>query len=315
MRAVDVADLAAGQWGLLTTAQARAAGVSPQTMSKLARSGVLERMAHGVYRLAGAPYDVRDELRAAWLSLDPDRTADERLSSPAAPSAPTAPDAVVSFRSAAKYHELGDLDADRHEFTVDDRRQSRRADIRLHRGTLAPDQWQVINGLPVTTILKTVEDLARARTDGGHLAGVVRDAITVAMVEVDQVSEALRPYAHKYGAQVGDGRGLVARFIDEAGLPVATQQAADLTRPNDPDEQDAASTLQQAIATALPTLAYGELLQQQLQDLNHSPAVQELQNRIMSDPEWRRAVAAAVRAARQPEPYVDDAHKNVRRLR
>jgi predicted transcriptional regulator of viral defense system len=47
-----LAVVATQQWGLLTTAQARTVGVSPQRLKALADSGVLHRVRHGVY--AGA---------------------------------------------------------------------------------------------------------------------------------------------------------------------------------------------------------------------------------------------------------------------
>jgi predicted transcriptional regulator of viral defense system len=224
-----VASIADEQWGLVTTAQARAAGVSPQSMARLANEGVLERVAHGVYRVVGAGSPL-DDLRAAWLALAPEQRATDRLREP---------DAVLSHRSAARYHQLGDLDADRFEFTVAARRQSKRPDVRFHRETLAPGEWQITTGLPVTTIVKTISDLAKTRTDGGHLAGVVRDAIAVASVTAEEISSALDPYAHHYGEQLGHGRALLGRLLDEAGIPKATQQAAQLTAPR-PSQADAA---------------------------------------------------------------------------
>jgi predicted transcriptional regulator of viral defense system len=224
-----VASIADEQWGLVTTAQARAAGVSPQSMARLANEGVLERVAHGVYRVVGAGSPL-DDLRAAWLALAPQQRATDRLREP---------DAVLSHRSAARYHQLGDLDADRFEFTVATRRQSKRPDVRFHRETLAPGEWQITTGLPVTTIVKTISDLAKTRTDGGHLAGVVRDAIAVASVTAEEISSALDPYAHHYGEQLGHGRALLGRLLDEAGIPKATQQAAQLTAPK-PSQADAA---------------------------------------------------------------------------
>lgn len=216
-----VAAIADEQWGLVTTAQARAAGVTPQSMARLASEGVLERVAHGVYRVVGAGSPL-DGLRAAWLALEPEEPAADRLREP---------DAVLSHRSAARYHQLGDLDADRFEFTVATRRQSKRPDVRFHRETLAPGDWQVTTGLPVTTIVKTISDLAKTRTDGGHLAGVVRDAIAVASVTAEELSSALAPYAHHYGQQAGHGRALLGRLLDEAGIPKATQQAAQFAVP------------------------------------------------------------------------------------
>lgn len=219
MLILQIADLAEQQWGLVTTAQARQSGVSRHAMARLAGDGLLERLSYGVYRVVGSAPSPLDELRAAWLALRPAEIPANRLGEP---------DAVVSYRSAAKYHQLGDLDADRFEFTIASRTQSRRPDVRFHREQLSSGDWQVVGGVPVTTIAKTIGDLARSRTDGGHLAGVVRDAITIATADVDEIVEALEPHARLYGAQPGDGRGVVARFLEEAGVPRAVQQAVAL---------------------------------------------------------------------------------------
>lgn len=220
MSRLDLADIAAEQWGLITTAQAEAAGSSRKAVGRLARSGALERLSQGVYRLTGAPADPRDDLRAAWLALDPGRVAGSRLKD-------DLPE-IVSHRSAASLYELGDLDADLHEFTVAGRRQTRRPEIRFHKAALTSADWVVVDGLPCTTVARTIADLAADRTDGGHLAGVVRDAITVRHVDVDQISTVLAPYAARYGAAAGDGEGLLARFLSEAGVPEATRRTIEL---------------------------------------------------------------------------------------
>ena len=217
---LDLADVAAEQWGLVTTAQARALGVSAQGVARLSDQGALERMTHGVYRVSGAPPEPLDELHAAWLTLDPGRRAADRLRDPAP--------AVVSHRSAAGLHGLGDLDADEHEFTTQGRKQSRRPGIRLHRGRVAAREWTVVDGMPVTTVLRTVADLAAARVDGGHLASVVRDALTVKQVSDQELSAVLRPYAHRYGAPLGDGEALLARFVQESGVSEPLRRAVEL---------------------------------------------------------------------------------------
>jgi hypothetical protein len=207
-----LADVAASQWGLVTTAQAGAVGVSPQSVAKLARDhGALERLAHGVYRLAGSPADPFDDLRAAWLALDPARTAGQRL-------AEQAPD-VVSDRSAAVLFGYGNLDADRHDFTVPTRRQSRRPDVRFHRRALGTKDWTIRGGLPVTTPAITIRDLAAAHLDGDHLAGIVRDAVLDGGAHPDDIAAALRPHAHTYGAPLGDGTELLHRLLVKAGVP------------------------------------------------------------------------------------------------
>lgn len=218
MQIAVVAAIAEEQWGLITTSQARAAGVSAQSMARLANEGVLDRLTHGVYRVVGAASPL-DDLRAAWLGLTPSQRAADRLREP---------DAVLSHRSAAKYHQLGDLDADRFEFTVAGRKQTKRADVTFHREQLHPDDWQVVSGLPVTTMAKTIGDLAKTRTDGGHLAGVVRDAMALGSITADELSAALAPFAHHYGVRPGQGRALLQYLIEQAGLPKATEEIADL---------------------------------------------------------------------------------------
>lgn len=221
MTRLDLADIAAEQWGLVTTAQAEGAGSSRKAIGRLVASGALERLAHGVYRLVGTPADPLDDLRAAWLALEPGRLAGDRLRD-------EVPE-VVSHRSAAALHELGDLDADRHEFTVSSRRQTRNSDIRFHRGTLSTTDWVVVHGLPCTTMIRTIADLAAARTDGGHLAGVVRDALTVHHIDVERLSQALTPFAARYGEKEGDGGSLVVSFLEEAGIPATIRLTVELT--------------------------------------------------------------------------------------
>ncbi len=138
---------------------------------------------------------------------------------------------VVSHRSAAALHGLGDLDADRAEFTVATRRQSRDRDVRFHLATLAAGEWTVLDGLPVTTVERTLVDLARGHLDGGHLAGVVRDAVTTLHLEPGVVARALAPFARRYGAAPEDAQGLVRQFLEEAGIPAATRAAARMVAP------------------------------------------------------------------------------------
>ena len=221
MSSVALAEISAEQWGLITTAQAAAVGISRKALGRFADRGVLERYGHGVYRVAGTPADPRDELRAAWLALDPARVAGIRLRDEIP--------AVVSHRSAAHLHQLGDLDADRHEFTLAGRRQTRRTDVRLHKATLSTADWVLVDGLPCTTEIRTIADLAVDRTDGGHLAGIVRDALTVRHVKIDHLAKALAPHAARYGAPAGDGEALLTRFLDEAGVPEVTLRTIELT--------------------------------------------------------------------------------------
>lgn len=215
-------ELAAGQWGLFTTAQARGLGVSAQSVAKMCARGQALRLRHGVYRVSGVGEGPLDGLRAAWVGLEPAVAVAQRLVDPAAV-------AVVSHRSAAVLHQLGDLDADVHEFRVPRRRQARVRGTRFHLQPVGARRWTLVAGLPVTRVPDTIADLAAARTDGGHLGGVVRDAVVTAHVDLQDATAALAPYAHHYGMPTGDGAGLLRRLLTEAGLPAGVVAAVALT--------------------------------------------------------------------------------------
>jgi predicted transcriptional regulator of viral defense system len=213
-RELTVADLAAAQWGLLTAAQAAQRGVTRLQLSRLAASGLLDRVAYGVYRLRGAAEDMHADLRAAWLSLNPARTAEQRLADPTH-------DVVISHASAAALHGLGDLNADQHELTAPVRRQTQRSEIRLHRGQLNRDDVTIVDGLPVTTATRTIVDLLADRHDTEHVATVLADAVRAGTVNLDTLPHRLAPYAARHGQHAGDGDGLLATLLEHAGLDTA----------------------------------------------------------------------------------------------
>src|SRR5271156_1184899 len=134
-----IGELAQDQWGLVTRRQLMDAGIGSKTLERLVGpGGALERVAWGVYLLAGAPIPDHRDLRAAWLQLAPEIPAWERA----------ADQGVVSHRSAAALYGLGNLPADRHEFTVPRRRQTRRRDVRIHVRSLSDGEWLHLGGLP-----------------------------------------------------------------------------------------------------------------------------------------------------------------------
>ncbi|WP_300007534.1 type IV toxin-antitoxin system AbiEi family antitoxin domain-containing protein [Pseudonocardia sp.] len=215
---IVLSDLGAGQWGLVTAPQARAAGLSRVQLSRMCSAGLLVRLAHGVYALRGAMGAESIELYAAWLALDPARLAVNRLS-----DGPDGP--VVSHASAAAFFGFGDLDSDRHEFTVPARKQTRRPDLRLHRGALSSDDVVVHRGLPVTTPARTVVDLLTDGHDGGHVAGVLAGAIRARQLNVDELRGQLAPFAVRFGFRRHDGEALLQHLLELGG--VAEQVDAD----------------------------------------------------------------------------------------
>lgn len=187
-----LAFVAEGQHGYVTRAQASDVGVDDVMLHRLANSRTLERVEHGVYHFRGTPEWQHASLLVAWLRLEPRRLAAERAADP---------DAWVSHRAAAGLYGLGDLPADRHEFTTVRRFQTSRDDVRFHRRRDGvPDaDWEVIEGLPTTRPHRIVADLLAEHTDGGHVAGIASDALGRQLVGRDELAHAVAPFASRFG--------------------------------------------------------------------------------------------------------------------
>lgn len=205
--AAQISDLASNQWGLLTTTQAEAEGVSRLQLARLADAGVIERVDRGIYGIPAA-MDERTELRAAWLSLDPKVPAEARLADPVSSG-------VISHTSAAALYEIGDLLSDVPEITVGTRKQSRRG-IRLHRGALSPEEVTTVQGLPVTTPARTVADLIRDGHDVSHVAEVAGESLRRELVTRQDLAIALEPVAKRYDQPTGTA--LLEHLLDLVGL-------------------------------------------------------------------------------------------------
>ncbi|GGL05076.1 hypothetical protein [Nocardia jinanensis] len=74
-------------------------------------------------------------MRVAWFAVDPATVAWQRLQQ-------EMPTGVVSHRTAASLHELGDLDADVVELTATRRIRLSLPDVTIHRGSLSREDWQ-----------------------------------------------------------------------------------------------------------------------------------------------------------------------------
>ena len=73
-----IEDLAISEGGVFTTAQAARLGIPRDALSYAARSGRIERVAQGAYRLASVADDGLDELRAIWKLTAPPAFSHER---------------------------------------------------------------------------------------------------------------------------------------------------------------------------------------------------------------------------------------------
>ena len=160
---IAIARYARGQWGMVTSAQAVAAGVSYMQIKRMTEAGLLDKAGPGVYLMIGgqAAAERNRAHKVAWLRLDPAVPGWERpLLGPNS--------AIVSHSSAAVLLRLGDLVVRDIEFTTTRRRTSRDPAVRLHRATLAPYEVTWADGLPVTTAIRTLADLLATGIAASH---------------------------------------------------------------------------------------------------------------------------------------------------
>ncbi|MEV3870011.1 type IV toxin-antitoxin system AbiEi family antitoxin domain-containing protein [Streptomyces sp. NPDC049906] len=213
-----LAGAAAGQWGLVTAAQAKELGLNAVQLLRLTEAGLLENVGRGVYLLTAGGTPQHLETKVAWLRLDPKRFAWDR---------PTGhrDSGIVSHASACQLHELGDLPTPDVEIIVPRRRTTTEASVRLRTAPVATVEATVVDGLPVTTADRTIVDLLRTRADGGHVGGVIAEAERRDLIALDELAERVEPFARTYGLKVGaTGRDLIDHLVAQAGERLRRQE-------------------------------------------------------------------------------------------
>ena len=189
-------DIAFSQRGPFTTAQAQAASVERYAISRLEKSGNVERLAKGVHRMGGAPSPREEDVLTAWLSIDPGRT----------PGDVTRGGALVAMGATAAWlHELGEIDPVPYEFCTEERRQTQRANLRLRKRNLSPGDVTITAGIPATTPARTVVDLIDEGEDLSLVANVLNDALQRGLI-ADEAT--LRAEVDMRGAAAGMPKGL-----------------------------------------------------------------------------------------------------------
>jgi hypothetical protein len=177
-------EVGSSQHGYFTRAQAVAAGLDDVDILRLTRRGDVHRLGHGVYKFRGAG-DLRWEaVWIAWLRLMPQKTAFERTQNP---------DAVVAGRTAAWVYNLGTLDPEPLEFIVAGRRQTRQPHVHLRRAHLTRNDWEVVDGLPLTRPVRIICDLLAQHVDQTHVVDVATDALRRGILGPDELARARLP--------------------------------------------------------------------------------------------------------------------------
>lgn len=138
--------LAEAHGGYVTTAEADAAGVSRQQLSYLARTGSIERVAHGIYRFRRFPAQPFEDVIVACLWAGAD--------------------AAASHETALTVYELGDAMPARIHVTVPRRFRGRRPGVILHVADLDDEERTFREAVPVTTVARAITDVLESSGPG-----------------------------------------------------------------------------------------------------------------------------------------------------
>lgn len=165
-------EVAESQQGYFTSTDAKSLGYDYPHQHFHVKRGNWIRVDHGIYRLKHFPAANHEDLIRWWLW--------------------TRKKGVISHQTAAAVYELGDLLPDRIHLTVPVGFRKRPVKpIVLHKAKLDPTEIRQRDGLPVTSPLRTIMDLARNRLDPERLSAVVKDAVHNGLILSRELLEAL----------------------------------------------------------------------------------------------------------------------------
>lgn len=148
-------NLAAGQGGYFTAAQAKELGYSYQAQAHHVSAGNWLRIDRGLFRLAEWIPDVHDDL-ARWTLWSRGR-------------------GVVSFESGLAVYELGEFESPRVHLTVPPGFSMRDDAVALHFDDLDDSDIEPRTGFRVTTPTRTIIDVASQAPDEDQLARAISD--------------------------------------------------------------------------------------------------------------------------------------------
>ncbi|MDQ1438325.1 MAG: hypothetical protein QOK43_1954 [Acidimicrobiaceae bacterium] len=211
----SITAIAEAQAGLVTSAQLRLAGASPSAVNRLVHERQLLPVRKGVLAVAGAPVDKARPIRAAALA---------------------APRAVVSHRSAAWLHGLLARPPHLVELTAAEGIRPRLHGAVSCEGPLGPDEVSQCEGIPVTSVPRTLIDLTSVLMPD-WVERLVHESIMRRLCEYADVRRAAEHAAANdvNGAiamlgLVGEAEGTTPleamwhKILRQAGLPPAVTQ-------------------------------------------------------------------------------------------
>ena len=173
----ELAQLASDRNGVFTAAAARALGLTSSALAYHSRTGTIERLGHGVYRLADFPSSPREPLIAATAALGKD--------------------SVVSHESALQMYGVSDVAPSRLHITVPRDRRYVTAltdNVKLHTTTrpFAPGDVVQHEGFRATSLARSIVDAARTHTAPEQIVMAVREGLRRGLLAQRQLERAMQ---------------------------------------------------------------------------------------------------------------------------
>lgn len=165
--------IAEPQAGYFTTAQAKEVGVSRQELYYLRQNGDLLQVAYGIQCLARFPASSHEDIVVACMWAGED--------------------AVASYESALVVYGIGEAMPATIHVTVPRAFRGRREGVTVHHDDLAPDERRRRDGVPVTTPLRAIADVA-TRDPSGALSAL-DDALDRGLIRRGQLGRAATRYS------------------------------------------------------------------------------------------------------------------------
>lgn len=164
--------LAESQAGYFTTAQAHAVGVSKQELYYLRERGDLRKAAHGIQRIVRFPATRHEDIMVACLWAGPE--------------------AAASHATAMVVYGIGEAMPSVIHVTVPHRFRGTRRGVLVHRAPLADAEVTRRDGIPVTSPLRTIADVAAGDAPGA--AAGLSDALALGIVHPADLREGAQLY-------------------------------------------------------------------------------------------------------------------------
>ncbi|NMC60148.1 MAG: hypothetical protein GYA51_12330 [Candidatus Methanofastidiosa archaeon] len=179
--------IAEAQGGYFTVTQAKSVGFSPQGLFSLKSNNRFKHITYGIYRITHYPSSEYEDIMIAVLK--------------------SGPKAVVSHDTALAVYQLSDIMPAIIHLTIPKNRFRGHKEIRYHTARITPKEITNFNGLPITTVERTITDVIRSGMDATLIRQAIEQAIQRGMITKPSLTKQASQYGEKIRNEVNSFLG------------------------------------------------------------------------------------------------------------